>query len=190
MRILTKCLVILPILWIVSCSSGAKRMNADKDLLSDTGGLTRTEMERAAEEFAIKITTFLKKNPREEGVFLTLRPTKNETSEQIPTDVFNRALERHLLERKVFTVRTSARKMSLEEIKRSQELGTLLEVDLKSPNFFIRTRIDESMFLNSGDKIVEQILNIELVDVGTTLVSWSEKKTYRKKAVSGNGVGW
>ena len=46
------------------------------------------------------------------------------------------------------------------------------------------------MFRSSGDKIVEQILNIELVSVETTLVAWSEKVSYRKQAASNSGVGW
>ncbi|MEM7180459.1 MAG: penicillin-binding protein activator LpoB [Spirochaetota bacterium] len=178
----------LPLL--VSCISGPKRLNSATDLLSDTGGLTRIEMEKAADVFALKISEHFKKNPRPEGVFLALRPTKNETSEQIPTELFDKALERHLLRRKIYTVRTRDRKQALEELKFNQQVADSLNMDLKSPNYFVRTRIDESMFRSSGDTIVEQILNIELVSVETTLVAWSEKVSYRKQAASNNGVGW
>ncbi len=46
------------------------------------------------------------------------------------------------------------------------------------------------MFRSGGDKIVEQVLNVELLSIETGEVAFSNKKTYRKQAVSNRGVGW
>ena len=54
----------------------------------------------------------------------------------------------------------------------------------------IKTDIEENIYSYKGDKIVEQVINIELREVTTQLVRWSDSVKYRKKAVSSGGVGW
>ena len=179
------------LLLFFSCSSGASRLDSDSDMVSDTGGLTRKEMEEAAVIIAQKINVYFKKNPSPSGVFVALLPTRNDTSEQLPTDVFDNALIRQLAQNKIYTLRTEKREDQLKEIKLSQMLGTDFDIgNLKSPNYFIRSRIDENTFKSDGKKIVEQILNVEFIQISTLAVAVTENQTYRKKAKDRGGVSW
>ena len=181
----------ISIFFFQNCASGATREDADKDLVSDSGGLTRQELEIAAIKIGKDVIVHFKKNPNSKGVALAILQTKNDTSEQIPTEVFENALVATMLSGKISTIRTDKRAEQLKEIKLSQQLGTdLSAANLKSPNYFIRTSIDENMFRSGGDKIVEQVLNVELLSIETGEVAFSNKQTYRKKAVSNRGVGW
>lgn len=179
---------------LVSCSSGAKRLDLNMDLVSDTGGLTRQELEKAAIRFGNDIGAHFKANPREDGVFVAHYPTKNNTSEQIATDFFDNTFVSSLIKNQIFTVRTETREQSIKEItftmtgmtSNQHSLGKL-----KSPNFFVRCDIDEHVFTVRGDRIVEQTVNIELIEVETNIAVWNERVSYRKQAVRGNeGVGW
>jgi PBP1b-binding outer membrane lipoprotein LpoB len=184
-------IITLSIFFFQDCSSGAKRLDENEDLVSDSGGLTRQELERAADKIGKDIIVHFKKNPNPKGVALAILQTKNDTSEQIPTDVFENTLVATMLSGKITTIRTDKRAEQLKEIKLSQLLGTdLSAANLKSPNYFIRTSIDETMQRSDGDKIVEQVLNVELLSIETGEVAFSNKKIYRKKAVSNRGVGW
>lgn len=186
-------LLFVIIIFLAQCSSGAKRLNANRDLVADSGGLTRQEMEEAAAKFADSIQEHFKKNPPKDGVFVALLPTKNDTSEEIPTSVFDNSLVDSLRKRGIYTVRVENRKDALEELKRNQEgltNNTSAGTDLKSPNFFVAIKIDESVFKNSGNKIVEQVINIELRSTETTLVAWSDHIPIRKQAKSRNGIDW
>ncbi len=181
----------ISIFFFQSCASGAVRVDENKDIVSDSGGLTRQELEMAADKIGKDIIVNFKKNPNPKGVALAILQTKNDTSEQIPTEVFENTLVATILSGKITTIRTDKRAEQLKEIKLSQQLGTdLSAANLKSPNYFIRTSIDENMFRSEGDKIVEQVLNVELISIETGEVAFSNKKTYRKKAVSNRGVGW
>jgi hypothetical protein len=177
-----------------SCSSGAKRLSLDKDLVSDTGGLTRQELEKAAKRFGDDIGKYFQENPREDGIFVAHFPTKNNTTEQIPTEFFDNSFVSQLLRNKIFTIRTNTREDSLKEITFSLSGMTSNRLSLgkmKSPNFFVRCDIDENIFTVRGDRIVEQTVNIELVDIETNIAIWNERVAYRKQAVRGNkGVGW
>ena len=175
----------------MSCASGAARLDSDSEMVSDSGGLTRKEMEEAATVIAMKINVYFKKNPSQGGVFVALLPTKNETSEQLPTDVFDNALIRQLSQNKIYTLRTEKREDQLKEIKLSQQLGTDFDIgNLKSPNYFIRSRIDENAFSSGGKKIVEQILNVEFIQISSLTVAVTESQTFRKKARDKGGVSW
>ncbi len=181
------------LLFNLSCSSGAKRVDLDKDLISDTGGLTRAELEESAKKLADKVGEFFKKNPKEEGIFVAFLPTKNDTSEQISTDIFDNTFVQNLIKNGIFTVRIENRKDALKELALSQSGLTsnpLSAGNMKSPNFFIKCDIDENIFSNKGDKIVEQNINLELRNVETQLVTWSDKITFRKQARSNKGVTW
>jgi hypothetical protein len=178
---------------IVGCSSRTQYLtnSAVSDKLADSGGLTRVEMETAAEKIAQKIAAHFKANPSPDGVFVAILRTKNETSEQIPTEIFENALVKALLLNKIFTLRTDKRENQLKEIKINQMLGVDMDLGkLKSPNFFVRSTIDENMYKSGGDKIVEQTLNVELVEITSLIVTVSEKETYSKKARSNSGVDW
>jgi len=175
------------------CASTGKRLDANKDIVADSGELTRIELERSAERLAKDIGAHFKKNPNKNGVFVALLPTKNNTSEQLSTDVFDNNLVGALRKNGVYTIRTETRDQALSEIQFSMtgltekplSLGTM-----KSPNYFIKTDILENMFKHGGDKIVEQVINTELIELATQIVIWSDKSVYRKQAVSGGGVGW
>ncbi|TGN20850.1 penicillin-binding protein activator LpoB [Leptospira idonii] len=185
---------IFSIAFLLSCSSSAKRLDNNLDIIADSGGLTSQELVRAADKLADEIGVFFKENPREEGVFVAHYPTRNDTSEQIQTELFDNAFVAKLIKNKVYTVRTKTREQSLNEIQFSLSGLTSNRLSigkLKSPNFFVRCDINENMFTADGEKIVEQSINIELVEVETTIAVWSEKVSYRKQAVRGNkGVGW
>ncbi len=182
------------ILFILGCSSGAKRLDNNADYVADSGGLTSQELVRAAEKLADEIGVFFKENPQEAGVFVAHFPTRNDTSEQIQTELFDNAFVSKLIKNKVYTVRTKTREQSLNEIQFSLSGLTSNRLSigkLKSPNYFVRADINENLFTADGEKIVEQSINIELVEVETTIAVWSEKVSYRKQAVRGNkGVGW
>ncbi|BDA77344.1 hypothetical protein LPTSP3_g02740 [Leptospira kobayashii] len=182
------------IVFILGCSSGAKRLDNNTDYVADSGGLTSQELVRAAEKLADEIGVFFKENPQEAGVFVAHFPTRNDTSEQIQTELFDNAFVSKLIKNKVYTVRTKTREQSLNEIQFSLSGLTSNRLSigkLKSPNYFVRADINENLFTADGEKIVEQSINIELVEVETTIAVWSEKVSYRKQAVRGNkGVGW
>jgi len=182
------------IVLFLGCSSGAKRLDNNADYVADSGGLTSQELVRAAEKLADEIGVFFKENPQEAGVFVAHFPTRNDTSEQIQTELFDNAFVSKLIKNKVYTVRTKTREQSLNEIQFSLSGLTSNRLSigkLKSPNYFVRADINENLFTADGEKIVEQSINIELVEVETTIAVWSEKVSYRKQAVRGNkGVGW
>lgn len=176
-----------------SCATGAKRLDLNMDLVSDSGGLTRQELEKAAIRFGTEIGTYFKENPREEGVFVAHFPTKNNTTEQIATEFFDNTFVSSLIKNQIFTVRTNTREKSINEISFSLSGMTSNRLSLgkmKSPNFFVRCDIDENIFSVSGDRIVEQTVNIELVEVETNIAIWNERVSYRKQAVKSRGVGW
>ncbi|MCX7998123.1 MAG: penicillin-binding protein activator LpoB [Leptospiraceae bacterium] len=180
-------------LWFSSCGTGASYLTEKEasSRLADSGGLTRVEMEKAAERIASKIAASFQNRPSTTGVFVAILRTKNDTSEQIPTEIFENALVKNLLLNKIFTIRTDKREDQLKEIKISQMLGTDLDLtNLKSPNYFVRSNISENVFRSSGDKIIEHTLTVELVEVGSLVVSISEKETFSKKAKSKSGVEW
>jgi hypothetical protein len=193
MKTLNQFLNLFLVSFLFQCASGASYLseNSASSRLADTGGLTRTEMERAAEKIANKITNGFKTNPPKDGVFVAILRTKNDTSEQIPTDVFENALVKSLMFGKIFTLRTDKREDQLKEIKTGQMLGVDMDLSkLKSPNYFIRSTITENVFRSDGERIVEHTLNVELVEVTSLMVTISEKETYSKKTKSNKGLDW
>ncbi len=181
------------LVYLNSCSSTPKRLNFAEDIVADSGELTPYELEKSAKNLAKLIAGHFKKHPNKDGVFVALLPTKNNTSEVIPVKVFDNTLVTELRKKGIYTVRTESRKQSLKEIEFSMSGMTENELSIgkmKSPNYFIKTDIDENIYSYKGDKIVEQVINIELREVTTQLVRWSDSVKYRKKAVSSGGVGW
>lgn len=177
--------------FLINSCGGAKELDSNIKMLKDSGGLTQFELIKAADKIGKDIIVHFRKNPNPNGVALAILQTKNDTSEQISTDVFEEALVKTLLIGKITTLRTDKRAEQLKEIKLGLQLGTgLSSANLKSPNYFIKTVISEEMFSSSGDKIVEQILNTELISVESLSVDFSNKETYRKQAVSSKGLGW
>ena len=187
------CVIFGALFLSASCKSVAKRLSADQDLVADTGELTRYELEKSAVRLARGIVEEFRKNPREAGVFIAFLPTKNETSESLPTGVFDDTLIQELRKNKIFTVSVKNRKEAIKEFEFNQTGltdGALSIGRLKSPNFFVRCRIDENIFRHGGEKIVEQIIHVELTEIETLVVTWSNKVIYRKKAVSSSQVSW
>jgi TolB-like protein len=181
------------VFFLVSCASGAKRLDLETDLVSDSGGLTRQELEKAAERFGKEIGAHFKANPKDEGIFVAHFPSRNNTSEQIATEFFDNSFVTALRKNGIFTVRTNTREKSVNEIAFSLSGMTENRLSLgrmKSPNFFVRCDIDENVFTVRGDRIVEQTVNIELIEVETNIAVWSERVAYRKKAATRGGVGW
>jgi hypothetical protein len=180
----------LVLLLFNQCASSSSYVQPD-GLLKDSGGLTKTELLRAANKIGGDIIVHFKKNPNPNGVAVAILSTKNDTTEQISTDVFEEALVATLLAGKISTLRTDKRQEQLKEIKINQLIGgNLSAANLRSPNYFVKTTISEDIFTSSGDKIVQQILNTELINIETLGVDFSNKQEYTKKAVSNKGLGW
>lgn len=186
-------ITLLFLTWSTGCASGAKRIDTQKDLLADTGELTRQELEKAAIKHAAGISEYFEKNPQKEGIFVALLPTKNETSEIIAIEVFDHIMVNQLLEKGIYTVRTEDRSTALSEIEFGQTgmVSNPLSVGkMKSPNYYIKTDILEFTFTSRGKKIVEQSINTELRQVETQLVVWSKREVYRKQAAQNSSVNW
>ena len=176
-----------------SCKSYAKRLDSGKDLVADTGELTRYELEKSAVKFSQEIQKHFTEKPRQEGVFLAFLPMKNETSDSIPTKVFDNTMKQELKKHGIFTVSVENRQEALKEFQFAQTgftENTLSIGKLKSPNFFLENRIEENIFRHRGAKIVEQIIILELIEVETLVIEYSDKVIYRKKAASSPKVGW
>lgn len=187
-----KASVMMLIVLMVSCASGAKRLDTETDLVSDTGGITRQEMEKAAVKFAGKIGSYFKEENRED-IFIAFFPTKNDTSEMIPTEFFDNRFVAALIKEGIFTVRTETRDRSLKEIRFSQSglAANNLELGrMTSPNYFVSCKIGENMYLSGGERIVEQAIDVELVDVESQIAVWSDRVVYRKQAAERGGAGW
>ena len=176
-----------------SCKSYAKRLDSGKDLVADTGELTRYELEKSAIKFSQDIQQNFTEKPLKEGIFLAFLPMKNETSESIPTKVFDNTMKRELKKHGIFTISVANRQEALKEFQFAQTgftENTLSIGKLKSPNFFLESRIEENIFRHRGDKIVEQIIILELIEVETLIIEYSDKVIYRKKAASSSKVDW
>jgi len=168
----------------LACSSTTKRLDVDKDMLADSGELTRQELENAADNLAKKVATHFTAHKPKEGIFVAFLPTKNDTSDQLPVQVFDNRLVDGLLGAKIYTVRVEDRSKALSEIAFAQTGATangLSAGNMKSPNFFIQADITENIFRSGGDRIVEQTLNFELRSVETQVVVFSDRVVYRKK---------
>ena len=177
-----------------ACQTTTKRLDADSDMLADSGELTRHELEKAAQNLAAKVKDHYTKNPQPQGIFVALLPTKNDTSDQLPVSVYDSKLVSELLKAQIYTVRVEDRKQALSEIAFAQTGATetgLTAGKMKSPNYFIKTDITENLFKSGGDRIIEQTINFELRSVETQLVIFSETLTYRKKPRNQKGgVTW
>lgn len=176
------------------CASTTKRLDSNEDMAADSGELTRGEMERAAGVLAQKVADHFAANKPAGGIFVAFLPTKNDTSDQLPVNVFDNKVVGDLLKARIYTVRVEDRNKALSEIAFSQTGATSNGVsagNMKSPNFFIQTDITENVFKSGGVRIVEQVLNFELRSVETQIVVFSDRVTYRKKPRNQKGgVGW
>lgn len=180
-------------LFFMSCASTPKRLDIGKDMVADSGELTLAELENTANKLAKQISDYFKQNPQPDGIFVALLPTKNETSEMIPVNVFDNTLLNELRKNGIFAVRTETRTQSLTEIQfgmTGMAENPLSVGKMKSPNYFVRTDITETMYRSSGDKIVEQAINTELINVSSQIMAWGDKILFRKKAVSSGKTGW
>ncbi len=177
-----------------ACSSTTKRLDAGEDMAADSGELTRGELEKAAQAMAQKVQAHFQTNRPAEGIFVAFLPTKNDTSEQLPVNVFDNRVVADLLAGKIYTVRVEDRTKALSEIAFSQTGATANGISagkMRSPNFFIQAEIHENIFKTGGTRIVEQILNFEMRSVETQLVVFSDQVIYRKKPRNQKGgVGW
>jgi PBP1b-binding outer membrane lipoprotein LpoB len=179
---------------LAACSSTTKRLDSNVDMTADSGELTRAELEKAAQSMAQKVQAHFLSNRPADGIFVAFLPTKNETSEQLPVNVFDNRVVNDLLSAKIYTVRVEDRSKALSEIAFSQTGATANGISagkMRSPNFFIQAEIHENIFKSGGDRIVEQILNFEMRSVETQLVVFSDQVIYRKKPRNQKGgVGW
>lgn len=177
------------LLW-VNCNT-PKPLDPNKPLMADSKELTRQELEMAAIKIGNDIVVNFKRNPNPNGVGVAILQTKNETSEQIPVNLFEETLVATLLKGKIFTIRTDKRIEQLKEIEWSQKTGgSLSAANLKSPNYFIRTTISETQFRSNGDWYIEQILNLELQSIEGGEIAFSSKDVYRKKTDKGKTLSW
>lgn len=179
---------------LADCSSTTKRLDSSVDMTADSGELTRAELEKAAQSMAQKVQAHFLSNRPADGIFVAFLPTINETSEQLPVNVFDNRVVNDLLSGKIYTVRVEDRSKALSEIAFSQTGATANGISagkMRSPNFFIQAEIHENIFKSGGERIVEQILNFEMRSVETQLVVFSDQVIYRKKPRNQKGgVGW
>lgn len=182
--------LIFSFLLAAACASTTKRLDSGEEMLADSGELTRGELEKAAVAMAGKVKAHFDKNIPPDGLFVAFLPTKNDTSDQLPVNIFDNRVVGDLLAAKIYTVRVEDRNKALSEIAFSQTGATAAGLSagkMKSPNFFIQTDINENIFKSGGDRIVEQILNFELRSVETQLVVFSDRIVYRKKPKNQKG---
>lgn len=169
---------------LAACTTTTKRLDASEDMAADSGELTRGELEKAAQGMAEKVGVHFAANKPAGGIFVAFLPTKNDTSDQLPVNVFDNRVVGDLLAAKIYTVRVEDRNKALSEIAFSQTGATAAGIsagNMKSPNFFIQADISENIFKSGGDRIIEQVLNFELRSVETQLVVFSDRVIYRKK---------
>jgi hypothetical protein len=194
MRISPLAIYVLLLTAAYSCTTTTKRLDSTEDMTADSGELTRGELEKAAQSMAQKVKLHFDSNRPADGIFVALLATKNDTSDQLPVEVFDYRVVGDLLSAKIYTVRVEDRSKALSEIEFSQTGATAAGIsagNMRSPNFFIQTQISENIFKNGGDRIVEQILNFELRSVETQLVVFSDRVVYRKKPRNQKGgIGW
>ena len=184
----------LAVICLMGCATTTKRLDANEDMTADSGELTRGELEKAAHNMAQKVAAHFAANKPPGGIFVAFLPTKNDTSDQLPVNVFDNRVVGDLLAAKIYTVRVEDRNKALSEIAFSQTGATAAGItagNMRSPNFFIQTDINENVFKSGGDRIVEQVLNFELRSVETQLVVFSDRVVYRKKPRNQKGgVTW
>ena len=145
----------------ISCRSVTKRLDSNKDLIADTGELTRYELEKAAVKFSKQIVDYFQKNSKEEGVFIAFLPTKNETSESLSTKVFDNTIVQELIKNNIFTVRVNNRESALKEFEFSQTGltdGTISVGKLKSPNFLYILKLTKIFFAIVAIKLLNRLL--------------------------------
>jgi hypothetical protein len=137
------------LVFATGCASTTKRLDASEDMAADSGELTRGELERAAGVLAQKVADHFAANKPPGGIFVAFLPTKNDTSDQLPVNVFDNRVVGDLLKAKIYTVRVEDRNKALSEIAFGQTGATSNGVsagNMKSPNFFIQTDITENIF--------------------------------------------
>ena len=180
---------------IMSCKS-TKYVNKDEQMLANSGMITRQEMEKTAEDFANAVAAHYK--AKQGGtitdVFVALLPTVNDTSEEVQTAVYDDALVSALRKQGIYTVRVESRGAALKEMTFNQSGmadNALSLGKMKSPNYFVKTKLKENFFKSGKDRIMEHTIYTELQSIESQLVVWDDKATFRKKlANSGSGVGW
>ncbi|HRP68632.1 MAG TPA: hypothetical protein PLY93_03805 [Turneriella sp.] len=90
------------LLALAACSTTTKRLDADKDITADSGELTRGELEKAADNLAQKVGAYMAANKPAAGVFVAFLPTKNDTSDQLPVNIFDNRIVDKLLAAKIY----------------------------------------------------------------------------------------
>ena len=181
---------LLSLLFLVSCMT-PKPLDPNKPLIADSKELTRQELEMAAIKIGNEIVVNFNRKPNPNGVAVAILQTKNETSEQIPVNLFEETLVATLLKGKIFTIRTDKRVEQLKEIEWSLKTGGKLSAaNLKYPNYFVRTTISETQFRSDGTWYIEQILNLELQSIEGGEIAFSSKDVYRKKTDKGKTLSW
>ena len=79
---------------ILSCTS-TQRMDEKKEILSDTGELTRSELQKAAKIMAKSLSAYKESGKLKKEILIALLPTKNETTELLPVTVFDNKMMVH-----------------------------------------------------------------------------------------------
>jgi hypothetical protein len=187
-----KIIGLVTVLTFISCSSTPKKLDADKEIISDQGELTRQEMENTAKEMGVYIAHQIQNDLGAGKVYLAFLPTKNDTTEEIAVDLYDQSMVSTLISRKVNVLRVEDRTAALRELQFSQSGATENELEagkMKSATHFIQTIILENVFSHKGDKIIEHTILTELRSVETQAVLFSKKKVFRKKVARGQ-ISW
>ncbi len=185
-------LMVLFISWaLFSCGSTSKRVAKNKNVVLSSG-----EFKLIAEKFSNKIADFInekKQDNPEQSYFLALLPTKNNTLNNLPLNALEFNLVKDLLEKKIPVVRREDRQEALQELE-LQLAGfsenNLTIGEMKTPNFFIKMKIEENYLSERRKRLVEQTILLELRSVATQLVVLSDRVEFFKEKKTRNSIVW
>ena len=184
-------MVFLIFSFLLSCQSTSKKVVRNKGTV-----LSGDEFSLIAEKFSHEIANFInekRENNPGRNYFLALLPTKNNTLNNLPLDVLEFKLVNNLLKKKVFVIRREDRKQALDEIELQlfglsgdkTEIGAM-----KTPDFFIKMKIEENYLQNRREKLVEQTILLELRNIATQLVEFSHSVEFFKEKKTSRSVVW
>lgn len=184
--------ILSTLLFLVSCASSPRKLDANKEIISDQGELTRQELEKAAKTMARDMSIAVKKKMNSQETYIAFLPTRNDTTEEIAVETFDQSMVSALLQNSIHVVRAEDRKAALKELAFAQTGATDNSIEagkMKSATHFIQTKILENVFNYRGNKVIEHTILSELRSVETQVVVYSNKKVYRKK-IGRNQISW
>ncbi len=179
------------LVFFAACGSSSKKLIKNTDTILDSN-----EFKVIASRFADKIGAYVEKqkaaNP-DSDYFLALLPIKNNTLNNLPVDVLGFDLVQQLLTKNIYTIRREDREEALGEIELQLSGFSDNQVavgQMKTPNYFIKIKIEENYLQRNREKLVEQSILLELRSVATQLVVLSDKVEFLKEKKTFRTINW